>query len=392
MSGRGRTSSAPVRIATEFFKGEEASGILLMLAAAAAVVWANAAGDSYARLWQTRLPVGVAPLVLAKPLLLWINDGLMAVFFFLVGLEIKREIRGGELASVRRAALPIAAALGGMIAPAVIYGLLNWGGPGARGWGIPMATDIAFALGVLALLGRRVAASLRIFLASVAIADDLGAVLVIALFYTEDLSWPPIGLAILVLGALAMLNRRGVQHAAPYVLLGGALWLCVLTSGVHATIAGVALAFTIPHSGDARALLHRFEVALEPWVAFAILPLFALANAGVRLTSGISAVALDPVAVGIVLGLFVGKQLGITASCWVLIRSGIAPMPSGATWRQLYSVALRCGIGFTMSLFIASLAFGASDRLEAAKVGVLAGSLLSGIAGYLVVARGRKAA
>lgn len=377
----------PLRAATEFLHGEEASGLLLMLAAAAAVVWANWSGDSYERIWRTPLAVGLAPFALVKPLLLWINDGLMAVFFLLVALEIKREIRGGELASVRRAALPIAAALGGMIAPAAIYGVLNAGGPGARGWGIPMATDIAFALGVLALLGRRVAPSLRVFLAAVAIADDLGAVLVIALFYTGDLAWMPIGLAMVVFTVLLVVNESGIERATLYLLLGATLWLCVLESGVHATIAGVVLAFTIPP-----ALISRLEHALKPWVALAILPLFALSNAGVRLTGGVTAFALDPITIGVVLGLFVGKQLGITASCCVLVRFGIASMPSGATWRQLYAVALLCGIGFTMSLFIATLAFGPSSRLEAAKIGVLAGSLLSGVAGYLVVAGRRNAA
>ena len=245
---------------------------------------------------------------------------------------------------------------------------------------------------MLTLLRRRVAASLRIFLAAVAIADDLGAVLVIALVYSGDAAWTPIGIAILLLGTLVVLDQRGVQHVTPYLALGAALWLCVLRSGVHATIAGVVLAFTIPATADARSLLHRLEHSLEPWVAFAILPLFALSNAGVRLTAGIGAFLVDPITLGVVLGLFVGKQLGITASCWFFVRFGIAPMPSGATWRQLYGVALLCGIGFTMSLFIATLAFGESGRLEAAKLGVLLGSLIAGTAGYLVIARGETAA
>ena len=240
---------AIVRAATGPFKGEEASGVLLMIAAAVAIAWANLAGDSYVRLWQSALSVGVAPVVLTKPLLLWINDGLMAVFFFLVGLEIKREVLGGELASGRKAALPVVAALGGMVVPAAIYSLLNAGGPGARGWGVPMATDIAFALGALAMLGNRVAPSLRVFLAAVAIADDLGAVVVIAAFYTDHLAWMPLQIAGVLLLVLVVVNRSGIAHIAPYLLLGAALWTAVLKSGIHPTVAGVALAFAIPGAG-----------------------------------------------------------------------------------------------------------------------------------------------
>jgi len=385
-----------IQAATEFFRGEEASGILLMVAAGVAVTWANLAGGSYGRVWHTPLTVGAAPLSITKPLEVWINDGLMAVFFFLVGLEIKREVLSGELASMRKALLPVVAAAGGMMVPAAIYAALNAGGPGIRGWGIPMATDIAFALGVLALLGGRVAPSLRVFLTAVAIADDLGAVAVIAVFYTGSLVWMPMGVAVLLLVVLMLLNRFGVEQPVPYLLLGAALWLAVLQSGIHATVAGVMLAFTIPGGPGRRArddtstkrpLLVRLEHALEPWVAFAIIPIFALANAGVRLTGGLPTLLIDPVALGTILGLFVGKQLGITASCWLLVRSKLTSLPSGATWRQLYGVALLCGIGFTMSLFIATLAFGASDRLEPAKIGILAGSLISGAAGYLVLSR-----
>ena len=390
-----------MRAATGPFTGEEASGVLLMIAAAVAIAWANLAGDSYVRLWQSLLSLGVAPVVLTKPLLLWINDGLMAVFFFLVGLEIKREVLGGELASRRKAALPVVAALGGMVVPAAIYSLLNAGGPGARGWGVPMATDIAFALGALAMLGNRVVPSLRVFLAAVAIADDLGAVVVIAAFYTDHLAWMPLQIAGGLLLVLIVVNRSGIAHIAPYLLLGAALWIAVLKSGIHPTVAGVALAFTIPGarrpSSDPTAirlpqtpLAERVEHALEPWVAFAIMPIFALANAGVRLSRDVGSAFFDPVALGIILGLFIGKQVGIAASCWMVVRFGLASLPSHATWRQMYGVALLCGIGFTMSLFIATLAFGSSDRLEAAKVGVLAGSLFAGLAGYLVLARGAR--
>jgi len=380
---------ATVRAAAGVFKGEEASGVLLMIAAAVAVGWANLADDSYMRVWQSPVTVGVAPLVLSKPLLLWINDGLMAIFFFLVGLEIKREFLGGELASARQAVLPIVAAAGGMVVPAMIYSLLNAGGPGARGWGVPMATDIAFALGALAMLGNRVAPSLRVFLTAIAIADDLGAVAVIAVFYTDALAWMPIQIAAALLLVLIIVNRRGMAHVAPYLIFGAALWIAVLKSGVHPTIAGVLLAFTIPGGGrpsperhdilpSGPSLAERLEHALEPWVAFAIMPIFALANIGASL--------LDPVALGIILGLFIGKQLGVAGSCWIVVRLGLASLPSRASWRQLYGVALLCGIGFTMSLFIATLAFGSSGQLESAKIGVLGGSLLSGVIGYLVLA------
>jgi Na+:H+ antiporter, NhaA family len=393
-----RSIRAIVRAAAAPFQGEEASGLLLMISAAVAVAWANLAGDSYTRVWATPVSVGMPPLVLVKPLLLWINDGLMAIFFFLVGLEIKREIVAGELASAQKAALPVVAALGGMVAPAVIYGLMNTGGAGARGWGIPMATDIAFALGALAMLGSRVAPSLKVFLAAVAIADDLGAVVVIAAFYTEGLAWVPLELGAGIIFVLIVVNRTRISHVAPYLLLGVALWIAVLKSGVHPTIAGVVLAFTIPgvrrtptaSNGTARhpSLAERLEHRLEPWVAFAIMPIFALANAGVQVSADVRSLVLDPVALGIVLGLFFGKQIGVVVPCWLVVRAGLAALPSRATWRQVYGVALLCGIGFTMSLFVATLAFGSSDRLEAAKIGVLAGSLLSGIAGCLVLAKG----
>lgn len=376
-----------------FFESEAASGIALMASAAVALVWANAAPDSYASLWRVRVTIGVTPLALSKPLLLWINDGLMAVFFFLVGLEIKRELLAGELASMRRAVLPVVAAVGGMLGPAAIYSALNAGGPGARGWGIPMATDIAFALGALALLGNRVASSLRVFLAAVAIADDLGAVAVIAVFYTADLSVRAGQIAVLVLVVLVVISRLGVQRATPYVVLGIALWVAVLKSGVHATIAGVLLAFTIPASSAARGrsprqsapLLERLEGRLQPWVAFTVMPIFALANAGLSVSGDVLGPLLDPTSLGIVLGLVVGKQVGVTASCWLLVRLGLASLPSRATWGQLYGVALLCGIGFTMSLFIATLAFTDQDRLMAAKIGILTGSIVSAAAGCVVL-------
>jgi Na+:H+ antiporter, NhaA family len=377
------------RAGAEFFKTETTSGVVLMAAAVIALLWANVGADSYEAVWKTPVTIGTAALGLSKPLLLWINDGLMAIFFFLVGLEIKRETLRGELASPKRAALPVVAATGGMLVPALIYSLFNAGGPGARGWGIPMATDIAFALGALALLGGRVAPSLRVFLTAVAIADDLGAVLVIAIFYTSELAWVAAGVAALVLVLLALLNRLGVQRAAPYILLGVVLWVAVLKSGIHATIAGVLLAFAIPASATvprAEPLLTRLEHNLQPWVAFGIMPVFALANAGVRLSADVTSSLLDPIALGTIVGLVVGKQLGVAASSWAVVALGLATLPTRATWRQLYGVALLCGIGFTMSLFIATLALG-DEHLNAAKIGVLTGSLISGVAGYLVLAR-----
>ena len=332
--------------------------------------------------------------MLSKPVILWINDGLMAVFFFVVGLEIKREVVRGELASIRHAALPVAAAAGGMVVPGAIYAGLNAGSIGEPGWGIPVATDIAFALGVLALLGGRVAPSLRIFLTAVAIADDLGAIAIIAVFYTRDLNWISFAVAGTIIALLAIMNRADVQYATPYVLLGFALWIAILKSGVHATVAGVLLAFLVPATQNVRGrtvgpLLDRFEHGLAMWVRFAILPIFALANAGAHVSAAFATVLTDRIALGIIFGLFFGKQVGVSGACWLLIRSGFAALPSGVTWPQLYGVALLCGIGFTMSLFIATLAFNAEAPLESAKVGVLTGSLLAGVVGSAVLSRSR---
>ena len=416
-----------------FFALESASGILLLAAALVALVWANSPlAPAYFELWETHLVVGVGDLVLDQSLHHWINDGLMAVFFFVVGLEIKREVLVGELASPRKAALSVAAALGGMAAPALVYALLNARGVGAAGWGIPMATDIAFALGVLALLGSRIPLSLKVFVTAIAIVDDLGAVLVIAFFYTAELSWGALELAAVMLILLALLNRGGVRRPLPYALLGVVLWLAFLASGVHATVAGVLLALTIParraiddteflrrtellvaefaeeaepglavptpdqrdalHSlevavRDVEAPLPRLEHALHPWVAFFIMPVFALANAGVSLGGDLSTVLGSPIALGVVLGLFLGKQVGILTASWIAVRAGLAELPSGVRFRQLWGVGLLCGIGFTMSLFIATLAFPDPRLLDAAKIGILAASLLSGIAGALALAR-----
>ena len=354
-----------------------------------ALVWANSAwASSYFHLWHTDPTFGVAGKLLSKPLHFWINDGLMALFFLLVGLEIKREILVGELASFRRAALPIAAALGGMIVPAAFYLLFNHGGPGAAGWGIPMATDIAFALGVLALLGNRVPTSLKVFLAALAIADDIGAVLVIAFFYTERISWISLGVSGIFFVVLLAANRVGVRHLLVYVILGLGLWIAFLQSGIHATVAGVLLAITIParqRPATSESPMLRFEHALIPWNKYVIMPVFALANAGVALGAGAAQSVVTPVSLGVVCGLVAGKPIGIVLFSWLATRSRLAAMLDGIGWRQVFGVGMLGGIGFTMSLFIANLAFDELPTLETAKVGILVASVISGIAGAVVL-------
>jgi NhaA family Na+:H+ antiporter len=417
---------APFR---EFTAREASGGVLLMAAALVALVWANSPfSDSYAELWETTVTIGAGPFILAKSLHLWINDGLMAIFFLVVGLEIKRELLVGELASARRAVLPIAAAVGGAILPAILFLLVAGGDPvAARGWGVPMATDIAFALGVLALLGSRVPVGLRIFLTALAIVDDLLAVLVIAVFYSSDLSVPALAAAGLVLLGLVIANRLGVRRPIVYAVLGVALWVAVLQSGIHATVAGVLLAMTIPartridpadflerargfmedfgrqvdddpddehHAAlweledlteGAQAPMLRFEHALHPWVAFLIVPLFALSNAGVHIGGDLAATAMEPVVLGVLVGLVLGKQVGITLASLVVVRAGLAALPDGVTWRHIYGTAWLGGIGFTMSLFVSDLAFGGSPALELAKVGILAASVVAGTGGYLIL-------
>jgi len=380
----------------EFARLEASGGILLIGCMVVAIAWANSPWSaSYFHLWHTDPTFGLAGRLLSKPLHFWINDGLMALFFLLVGLEIKRETLVGELASFRKAALPIAAALGGMIVPAVFYSLCNRGGPGASGWGIPMATDIAFALGVLALLGDRAPTSLKVFLAALAIADDIGAVLVIAFFYTAQISWISLGVGGLFFLALIAANRAGARHPLIYVALGLGLWIAFLQSGIHATVAGVLLAITIParqpaNSVNAESPMLRFEHALMPWNKYVIMPVFALANAGVLLGAGAARSIADPISVGVICGLVLGKPIGIVLFSWLATRSGIAAMLDGISWRQIVGVGLLGGIGFTMSLFIANLAFGDTPALETAKVGILAASVLSGLAGALVLATGMR--
>jgi NhaA family Na+:H+ antiporter len=375
--------------ALAFTQHEAFGGVVIFAAAALALASANSAlSHLYDAFLHTPVAVQVGALRLDKPLLLWINDGLMAIFFLLVGLEIKRELLDGELSSFDKAALPAIAAAGGMAAPALVYALINIGDAQALGgWAIPAATDIAFAVGVLALLGPRIPSSLKVFLLALAIIDDLGAIIIIALFYTEQLSLVSLGLAGFGSMVLLALNRTNVARTAPYVLAGIFIWVCVLKSGVHATLAGVIVGFAVPLSvpGTSHSPLERLEETLHPWVAFGVLPLFAFANAGVSLEGFSLAELVAPIPLGIALGLFLGKQIGIFGASWLAVRAGIGRPPDGASWPQIYGVAVLGGIGFTMSLFIGTLAF--SDPASAAevRVGVLTGSLLSAILGYLVL-------
>jgi NhaA family Na+:H+ antiporter len=375
-----------------FIASESAGGIVLAMAAVVALVVSNSAlGPQYRQFVDLRGEVRIANdwLVLSKPLLLWVNDLWMAVFFFIVGLEIKREVLAGELASVRQASLPIAAALGGMIVPALIYVALNHADAIAlRGWAIPTATDIAFALGILMLLGSRVPPSLKVFLTAVAIIDDLGAIVVIALFYTAQLS-PAMLLAagggILV---LALLNRAKVMNVGPYVVIGLVIWVCVLKSGVHATLAGVVTAMAIPlKDGEGGSPLETAEHALHPWVAFVVLPMFAFANAGVDLQGVSLATLAHGVPAGIALGLVLGKAIGVFGASWLLMRLTGASLPARASTRQFFGVCVLCGIGFTMSLFIGGLAFTGHDPIyeTEVKLGVLGGSLIAGVLGSMLL-------
>jgi NhaA family Na+:H+ antiporter len=387
-----------------FLKQDASVGILLMVATVLAMLFANSPlHPVYEYFLDTPLEIRLGRQIhIAKPLLLWINDGLMAVFFFLIGLEVKREVLIGRLSSRAQIILPGIAALGGMIVPALIYVIINAGDASAmNGWAIPAATDIAFALGVLALLGDRVPSSLKIFLLALAIMDDLGAIVIIALFYSGDLSLSMLGLAAICLVLLVIFNRLHLDNIAPYLWVGALLWIFVLKSGVHATLAGVALAFAIPlHSkkNPEYSPLEYFEHELHPWVNFMILPLFAFANAGLPLTGMGIGDLFSPVPLGIMLGLVVGKLVGVYGFSTLAIKLGIAGMPAQATSRQLLGVAVLCGIGFTMSLFIGGLAFehiGAGDAesyLMTHRIGILSGSLIAGIAGYLILRLARPAA
>ncbi len=416
----------------EFIHNSAAGGILLMIATILALLVANSPlADEYDAALHAYFTISLGPFEIRENVLHWINDGLMAIFFFLIGLEIKREVWVGELANPRAAVLPIAAAAGGVAVPALIYAALNLGGPGIGGWGIPMATDIAFALGLLALLGNRIPLGIKVFLTALAIVDDLMAVLVIALFYSGGISFTALGIGFAVLGLLLLANLLGIRTVLVYVLLGLVVWVAFLKSGVHATIAGVLVALTVPARTRidparfverAGSLLHRFQTSpLEPtlmltnevqqsavieleeacedvhaplqklehslhgWVQFGIIPIFAFANAGVPLAGATFTGPTSLVVLGIILGLVVGKPVGIIGASWLAIRSGAAALPPGASWRHVIGAGFLAGIGFTMALFIGSLAFGESELLDAAKMGILAASLIAGGIGFALL-------
>lgn len=416
----------------QFTRLQASSGILLLAATLLALIWANSPwSDSYFELWETYLSISLGGLSLKESLLHWVNDGLMVIFFFVVGLEIKREVLVGELASLRRATLPLMAAIGGMLLPALIYVAFNAGAPGQDGWGTPMATDIAFMLGLLTILGSRVPLSLKVFFTALAIADDLGAVLVIALFYSGEIHWVALVVAALILAGLIVLNRVGIRQPLPYALLGVGLWLAFFESGLHPTIAGVLLAMTIPATtqvqaeaymaqctsalgglgGNAAAQasasasrnqqaaaqtleviaeriqspLQRLERSLNPWVAYLIVPIFAFANAGVDVRGNLLDALTSPIALGIIAGLVLGKSVGITFFAWLAIKLRLAELPVGVTWWQLFSASWLAGIGFTMSLFIAGSAFASPESLAAAKIAILAASLLASTIGFTLL-------
>ncbi|MEX2254940.1 MAG: Na+/H+ antiporter NhaA [Acidimicrobiia bacterium] len=417
-----------VRPAQRFMQIEAAGGMVMLLAAIVALVWANSPWKAgYETLWETQLDVGLGELAhINLSLRDWVNDGLMVIFFFVVGLEIKRELVVGELRDPRAAALPAFAALGGMIVPALIYVAFNAGHVGSKGWGIPMATDIAFAAGVVSLLGRRVPSGAKLFLLTLAIVDDLGAIIVIAIFYTSDLSFEWLGIAVTALAAAVWLKRLNVRSLVPYVALGVACWYALHESGVHSTLTGVAFGLLCPawslfdparFASNARPLvdgverahaddrletseheetessltdlgrlvaethspLDRIEHRLAPWVSFMIVPLFALANAGVELGGGTS---FDRIAMGVAVGLVVGKTTGVFAATWLAVRFGVGRLPAATTWSHLFGVAICAGIGFTVALFVASLSFDVAALNDEAKIGILAGSLVAGVAGY----------
>ena len=429
-----KSARAPIDVLTSpftrFAEMEASGGVLLLAATVIALVWANSPWEhGYHELWEKEVTAGLGRTVLTWSRHLWVNDGLMSIFFFLVGLEIKRELLIGELSSFKRAAFPFLAAIGGCVLPAVLYLAINHGTPQANAWGIPMATDIAFSLGILALLGDRVPVSLKLFVAALAIADDIIAVIVIAVFYTAHLNFVYMAFGIIGLGLSYAANKVGVRNPRVYALIGILVWFAVMHSGVHATIAGVMLAFTIPcnnstgkpqfvekqqrllhrfeaaapDSDEAQAALqsmkrecvqmesplHRIEHALQPWVSFVIMPLFAFSNAGVHVLGNLVAAVKHPVTIGVALGLLLGKPFGITAFAWAAERLKLAALPAGVSWQQIFAAGWVCGIGFTMSLFIATLALPEGGLLDLAKIGTLAASVAAGSVGSFLLLRSR---
>ncbi|MFD1257503.1 Na+/H+ antiporter NhaA [Mucilaginibacter terrae] len=421
---------------SRFIQQEHTSGIILFLSVLTAIIWVNSPfQESYHHLWEINFSLGFAGSVLSNPLHVWINDGLMSVFFFVIGLELKREFMAGELSSLRKAALPMIAALGGMLVPALIYYIINRGTEAAHGWGIPMATDIAFALALLSVAGKNIPSSVKVFLSALAVADDLGAVLVIAFFYSSNLQFVPLTIACGFLLVLVTGNILGVRNSAFYLIIGFGVWVGFLLSGVHATIAGVLVAFTIPartiidekvYSEKLRKLSYEFEedipnnstlttpeqhetieaikrlslaaetplqkieYVLHPWVAFLIMPLFALANAGIVIGGDFFLSVINPVSIGVITGLIAGKFIGVLLFTWLMVKTGFAALPKNATWRQMAGVAALAGIGFTMSVFVSALAFKNAEMITQAKYGILLASLLAGSMGYIILMQNRK--
>lgn len=419
---------APVN---RFIHLEYTSGIVLLISVIIAILWANSSfSGQYHDLWDIKFSIGFNTALLSHPLHIWINDGLMAIFFFVIGLELKREFMDGELSTFRKAVLPMGAALGGMLVPALIYFTINKDSGASQGWGIPMATDIAFALALLSMAGKHIPSSVKVFLSALAVADDLGAVLIIAFFYTTEVNFTALGIAAIFLLVLICGNYLGIRNTLFYLLLGIGVWAGFLLSGVHATIAGVIVAFTIPavrrinesdYSTNLKKLTQEFEKeipsnstlttpsqhktirdvkdlsmaaetplqkiehALHPWVAFLVMPLFALANSGIVIGSDFLSSVINPVSIGVTTGLVFGKFIGILLFSWLMVKSGLASLPNDASWRHMFGVALLGGIGFTMSLFISGLAFQSSQFVEQAKYGILIGSIISGIAGSIVL-------
>ena len=415
---------------SKFIHQEHTSGIVLFISVLAAIVWVNSPfAHSYHQVWDIKISLGFGGYVLDHPLHLWINDGLMAVFFFVIGLELKREFMAGELSTLKKASLPMVAALGGMLVPALIYFFINKGTDAEHGWGIPMATDIAFALALLSIAGKQIPSSVKVFLSALAVADDLGAVLVIAIFYSSHIALVPLTIGVWLLVILLIGNKLGIRSIVFYLVIGFAVWVAFLLSGVHATIAGVLVAFTIPArtrineksyaeslkkllfdfekqipnnstlttseqhhtiekikelSMDAETPLQKVEYALHPWVAFVVMPLFALANAGIIIGADFFTSLLNPVSMGVAIGLLAGKFIGVLLATWLMVKFG-AQLPAKASWKQITGVALLAGVGFTMSLFISGLAFTHPQMVDQAKYGILLASLLAGILGVVVL-------
>lgn len=421
---------APVN---RFIHLEYTSGAVLLLSVIVAIFWANSTfSATYHHVWEIPLSVGFADIVFSQPLHIWINDGLMAVFFFVIGLELKREFMDGELSTIKKASLPMVAALGGMVVPALLYFLINRGTEAAHGWGIPMATDIAFALALLSIAGKHIPGSVKVFLSALAVADDLGAVLVIAFFYTADLNFLPLGIAGLILAFMMFGNLLGIRSSIFYLIMGAGVWMGFLLSGVHATIAGVLTAFTIPATVKVNELvyatklktlvstfeqeiprnstlttpeqhetleqirslsvaaetpLQKIEHALHPYVAFVIMPLFALANAGMVIGADFFTAIINPVSIGVITGLIVGKFTGILLFTWLMVKFKVARLPYQSNWNHITGVALLAGVGFTMSLFISNLAFDDLYMINQAKYGILLASIIAGILGTIALKR-----